>query len=100
MNKNIYIIKKGKFGDETYVKDPKLGGYTVFFKDFPNIMAEGKTIKEAHECLWNTTYDVLKHLIKSTKKEFCLKSPTGKHEYTVSSDSFEQPYCKYCYKGS
>ena len=28
----------------------------------------------------------------------CKKSPNGKHHYVMSADTFELPYCKYCYK--
>ena len=67
-NKYEYSILEGKFGDEIYVKDPKLGGYTAYFRDFPNIVAQGETKKEAQENLWNTTHDVLKHLLEDKKK--------------------------------
>jgi hypothetical protein len=60
-----YITKEGKFGKEIYVRDYNLGGYTAYFVDFPNIAAEGETIEEAEINLWNTVYDVLKHLTKS-----------------------------------
>lgn len=59
-----YKTRKGKFGKEIYVKDPHQGGYTAFFQDFPNIVTEGKTIKEAQTRLWNATYDVVKYLMK------------------------------------
>ena len=55
--------KTGKLGEEIYVKDQKVGGYTAFFKDFSNIASEGETLKEAQKNLWNTLYDVLKHLL-------------------------------------
>ena len=28
----------------------------------------------------------------------CLKSPTGKHEFVPAPDSFDDPFCKYCFK--
>jgi len=28
----------------------------------------------------------------------CERSPNGKHSYILAADSWEQPYCKYCYK--
>jgi hypothetical protein len=37
---------------------------------------------------------------KEQKKKECPKSPTGKHEFVLPPDSFDNPYCKYCYKGS
>jgi hypothetical protein len=61
--KEKYTIKTGKFGKEFYIEDPNLGGYTAFFKDFPNIVTQGETIKEAQTHLWNTTHDVLKHFL-------------------------------------
>jgi len=58
------IQKNGKFGKEIYVKDLKIGGYTGFFKDFPNIITQGETIKETQQNLWNTVYDVLKYFLE------------------------------------
>jgi len=37
---------------------------------------------------------------KEQKKVKCKKSPDGEHDYIMSSDSFDSPYCRYCYKGS
>lgn len=62
--KNNVKIKKGKLGEEIYVKDEKIGGYTSFFKDFSNIVSQGETLKEAQKNLWNTLYDVLKYKLK------------------------------------
>jgi len=28
----------------------------------------------------------------------CQESPTGKHEYVSTPDSFDNPYCRHCYK--
>lgn len=55
--------RKGKLGIEIYVKDPELG-YTAFFGEFPKVISEGKTIKEAQMNLWNAIYDLMKHHIK------------------------------------
>ena len=63
-----HVVLKGNFGDEIYIEDPKIGGFTAFFKDFPEIASEGETIEEAQNNLWNTLYDVLKYLMKSDKK--------------------------------
>lgn len=30
----------------------------------------------------------------------CEKSPTGDHEFVMPPDSFDQPYCKHCYKSN
>jgi len=43
------------------VEDPKIGGYTAFFKQFPNIISEGETVKEAKDNLINAIYDALHH---------------------------------------
>jgi len=55
--------REGKFGLEIYVLDEKQGGYTAFFKDFQNIIAQGETLDEAQLNLWNTVYDVLKNFL-------------------------------------
>jgi len=47
-----------------YVEDPKIGGYTAFFKNFPNIITEGNTRKKARKNLWNALYDILKDKLK------------------------------------
>lgn len=44
-----------------FIKDPKQGGYTTFFKDFPKLVAQGETVEEAQENLWNALYDTLKY---------------------------------------
>lgn len=42
------------------IEDPKIGGFTAYFEEFPNIMAEGKTSKEAEINLTNALHDILK----------------------------------------
>lgn len=32
------------------------------------------------------------------KKTKCKESPNGEHKYIPPPDSFDLPYCKYCYK--
>ena len=44
-----------------FVEDPKIGGYTVFFKELPNIVSESETIVEALKNLENSVYDVQKY---------------------------------------
>jgi len=43
------------------IKDPKLGGYTAFFKQFPNIISEGETTDEAIDNLMNAIHDVFEY---------------------------------------
>lgn len=43
------------------VKDPKVGGYTAFFKQLPHIIAEGETTDEAFDNLINAMYDIFMH---------------------------------------
>ena len=40
------------------VQDPKIGGYTAYFKQFPDIVAEGDTDDEAMKNLTDAVYDV------------------------------------------
>lgn len=61
-------IRTGKFGKEIYISDTEQGGYTAFFADFPNIVVEGDTIKEAQSQLWKATYAILKSLTQNLKK--------------------------------
>jgi hypothetical protein len=57
------FIKHGKLGDELYVGSNKESGYTAYFRDFPQIVSQGETIKEAQQKLWNTVYDVLRNFL-------------------------------------
>lgn len=68
MDNSAYKIKEGLLGKEIYVKDKKIGGYSVYFKDFPEIVAEGESLKEARKNLWDATYDILKYLMEEAKK--------------------------------
>jgi hypothetical protein len=38
--------------------------------------------------------------VRKTTNGKCKKSPDGKHHFVLPPDSFDSPYCKYCYKGS
>ena len=64
-----YLILSGKMGEEIYVLDRKVGGYTAYFKDFPKMVTQGETMDEAQECLWNTLYDTLKYFFKDKKQK-------------------------------
>lgn len=57
--------------------------------------------REATKAIGNKTVQLFKQKLNSKLEEKeCPKSPTGKHEYALPPDSFDNPYCKYCYKGS
>lgn len=43
------------------VKDPKIGGYTAYLKQFPDIIAEGDDDKQAVHNLMNAVHDVLSY---------------------------------------
>ncbi|HPM02811.1 MAG TPA: hypothetical protein PK816_11715, partial [Candidatus Cloacimonadota bacterium] len=49
------------------VEDPKLGGFTAFFKQFPNIISEGETEEEAIQNLLNALHDVFNYQSRQTK---------------------------------
>jgi len=51
------------------VQDPKIGGYTAYFKQFPDIVAEGDTDDEAMKNLTDAVYDVFMFKGKLTEKE-------------------------------
>lgn len=61
--KYYYSLREGRFGDEIYVKERKVKGYTGYFRDFENIIAEGKSIKETQTKLWNAAYDIFKNFM-------------------------------------
>jgi len=43
------------------VQDPDSGGYTAYFKQFPDIIAEGDTEEDAELNLLNAVHDVFKY---------------------------------------
>lgn len=43
------------------IQDPKIGGYTAYFKQFQKIVAEGDTKDEAIQNLINAAHDVFKY---------------------------------------
>ena len=45
-----------------YIKDPLLGGYTVWFESLPNIIAEGETKEQAKCNLFKALHDVCVYL--------------------------------------
>jgi predicted RNase H-like HicB family nuclease len=53
-----------------YVEDLKIGGFTVYFKEFPDIVSQGETQEEALENIKNTVFDVFKY--KNTQPEDLL----------------------------
>jgi len=62
------VVRHGRLGDELYIGSNKEPGYTAYFRDFPEIVAQSSgTIKEAQTRLWNTAYDVLKYLLSAEK---------------------------------
>lgn len=42
-----------------FVEDQKQGGYTVFFKEIPNVVSEGETKEEAFHNLILTLHDIV-----------------------------------------
>jgi predicted RNase H-like HicB family nuclease len=44
-----------------FVEDFRLGGYTIYFKEFPDIISQGETQEEALENIKNTVFDVFKY---------------------------------------
>lgn len=46
------------------VQDPEIGGYTAYFRQFPDIIAEGDNEKEAMINLINALHDVEVHRSK------------------------------------
>jgi len=51
------------------IEDARIGGFTAFFKQFPDIVAEGDTDEKAMKNLMNTVYDVFvyKNSVKSNQ---------------------------------
>jgi len=43
------------------IQDPNIGGYTTYFRQFQNIIAEGDTEDEAIHNLVNAVHDVFKY---------------------------------------
>jgi len=51
------------------VEDPKVGGFTAFFKQLPNIVAEGENSDEALNNLLNAVNDVFSYKASTYKNE-------------------------------
>jgi len=52
------------------VQDPHIGGYTAYFKQFPDIIAEGDTDDEAMNNLMNAVHDVFVYKSTDLRDEF------------------------------
>ena len=65
------------------VEDKKLGGYTAFFKQFPEVVVEGENEKEAMSTLIETLQLVLKHDQVAPK----IKLPAHVIERTVEFEA-------------
>jgi predicted RNase H-like HicB family nuclease len=66
VNETLINIPRNKFSlTAVYLKDKK--GYVVYFEEFPETFAQGKTKKEALETLIHTIDVVLKHKEKDNK---------------------------------
>ena len=75
--------------DVILVEDPEIGGFTAFFKQFPNILSEGKTQNEAIRKLLHTLHDVFKY--KSESSDFSVDS-----SFKVTNKSVE--FCSTDYR--
>lgn len=52
------------------INDPELGGYTAFFAEFPDIVAEGSTEAEAQLNLMNTIPAVSQFKMQEIQRKF------------------------------
>ena len=72
-------FKKDKFSlDIVYVEDTKIGGFTVYFAQLPNIIAEGDTKEEAEENLMDTILTVFEY-----QKNSEIKRKGGRRSFSV-----------------
>ncbi len=44
-----------------FIEDFRLGGYSVYFKEFPDIISQGETQEKALQNIKNAVFDVFKH---------------------------------------
>jgi len=63
------VVRHGKLGDELYIGTNQGIGYTAYFRDFPQIVTQGETIKDAQTRLWNALYDVLQYFVKKEENK-------------------------------
>lgn len=66
------------------VEDPKIGGYTAYFKQFPDIIAEGETDDEAMRNLTNAVYDVFMfkgHKLTETDSNYKIIDKTASFSF-------------------
>lgn len=62
----------------------KNNGYTAYFKQFKEIIAEGDTEEEAIDNLLNAVYDVFIHKNKDTSGDYYPGKKIQKKEITIS----------------
>jgi predicted RNase H-like HicB family nuclease len=68
----ITMAKPGPFTlslDAILVRDRNFNGFTAYFKQFPNIVAEGEDQDRAMENLFNALHDYLKYESVTAPKE-------------------------------
>ena len=66
------------------VGDPKIGGFTAYFKQFPDIIAEGETDDEAMKNLTNAVYDVFAfkgHILPETDSNYKIIEKTASFSF-------------------
>lgn len=72
----------------------------IAFEEFENVGDDGLFPNHTDKDIWiagfKAGYSYIINSEDDVKK--CKKSPTGKYDWTLPPDSFDQPYCKYCYK--
>jgi hypothetical protein len=55
---------EGKLGNEFYFKNLDTNKYTGCFSDFPEVSAEGETVREAQTNLWNKLSEMIFESLK------------------------------------
>jgi len=70
----------------------------IAFEEFKNVGDDGLFPNHTDKDIWIAGFKAgYSYIHNNEDVKECKKSPTGKHDWTLPPDSFDEPYCKYCY---
>jgi predicted RNase H-like HicB family nuclease len=76
-----------------FVEDPKIGGYTAYFKNIPNVIAEGETKQQAYDNLIELLAIVVEY---KERQKYVFVTYDPLYEQVVCVHEKYQTECKKC----
>ena len=71
----------------------------IALEEFKNVGDDGLFPNHTDKDIWIAGFKAgFSYLPNIDAIKECEKSPTSRHCWTLPPDSFDVPYCKYCYK--